>query len=106
MSVAIARIATACAGFCDTCYQPFTDSEIVHEFVFASRGDSFVVQFATCARCHAHSRQERAVSAPPTRALVFACRYHNSATMDCTPQVSEFLSQAATKVRFEDGVAA
>ena len=106
MNVTTARIATALPGFCDACGRPFANGENVHEFVHLSRGGSFVVQYATCAKCHQFDRPEGAVSASPTLVLVSGSRYHNCVRLDCTPEMGEFLARSAIEAQFPEDAAA
>lgn len=120
MSTTTARIATARPGYCDACDEPFLADRqgllhsITHEFVFTSRGGSFVAQYATCAQCH-EMRQPGALSAPPLRAQVNCppkfnlsnSTYRiNGTIIDCTEGMGEFLARSVVEVRFAEDAAA
>lgn len=114
MSSTTAKIATVQPGFCDACEGPFMadDGDLLredtHEFVFASRGGSFLLQYATCGQCH-QMREPGAVSAPPVRVLVGGTArvwkegvMLNNAPMRCTDSMGDFLSRVVIEVRFSN----
>ena len=109
-----AKIATANPGFCDSCDAQFAETEDVAEFVFSTKGRSCSMTFATCSECNRVAAEAGAISARPTRVLVQVISYREGAstyraTSTVVPlsyELAEFILNSATKLRFEEEVAA